>query len=57
MENLANWMVETPTFSMDDTPLMTLLADLSQSQSAENMAQEEMKNAGTGQGLIWNYKR
>jgi len=28
MENLANWIIETPTFSMDMTPLMTLLADL-----------------------------
>ena len=28
MENLANWLVETPTFSMDSTPLMTLIADL-----------------------------
>jgi len=28
-ENLANWIVETPTFSMDSTPLMTLLSDIS----------------------------
>jgi len=28
MENMANWIIETPTFSMDMTPLMTLLADL-----------------------------
>lgn len=33
-ENLANWMVETPTFSMDATPLMTLLADMAQAQIA-----------------------
>ena len=37
-ENLANWMVETPTFSMDATPLMTLLADMAKAQQAEVMA-------------------
>lgn len=35
MENMANWIVETPTFSMDATPLMTLLADLAKTQQAE----------------------
>ncbi len=38
MENLANWMVETPVFSMDATPLMTLLSDLVQTQQAEQRA-------------------
>jgi hypothetical protein len=28
LENLANWIIETPTFTMDSTPLMTLIADL-----------------------------
>ncbi len=28
MENLANWIIETPTFSMDMTPLVTLLTEL-----------------------------
>ena len=37
-ENLANWMVETPTFSMDATPLMALLADMAKAQQAEVMA-------------------
>jgi len=37
-ENLANWMIETPTFSMDATPLMTLLSDLAQTQKAEEQA-------------------
>lgn len=37
-ENLANWIVETPTFSMDATPLMTLLSDLFQTQQAEALA-------------------
>jgi len=30
MENLANWIVSTPSFTMDSTPLITLLAELSQ---------------------------
>ena len=38
MENLANWIIETPTFSMDATPLMTLLSDLVQTQTAEEHA-------------------
>ena len=38
MENLANWIIETPTFSMDATPLMTLLSDLVQTQTAEAQA-------------------
>lgn len=44
MENLANWMVETPTFSMDATPLMTLLADMAKAQSAEDMANKLMES-------------
>jgi len=28
MENLANWIIETPTFSMDMTPLVTLITEL-----------------------------
>ena len=35
MENLANWIIETPTFSMDATPLMTLLSDLAQTQQTQ----------------------
>jgi len=38
MENLANWVIETPTFSMDATPLMTLLSDMAQAQVAANQA-------------------
>jgi hypothetical protein len=32
MENLANWIVNTPTFTMDSTPLVTLLAELSEKE-------------------------
>ena len=35
MENLANWIIETPTFSMDATPLMTLLSDLVTTQQTQ----------------------
>lgn len=42
MENLANWIIETPTFSMDATPLMTLLSDMAQAQTAESMARAQM---------------
>ncbi len=38
MENLANWVIQTPTFSMDATPLITLLSDLVQTQQKEVMA-------------------
>ncbi len=38
MENLANWIVETPTFSMDATPLMTLLSDLVTTQRTQQRA-------------------
>ena len=30
MENLGNWIVGTPSFTMDSTPLVTLLAELAQ---------------------------
>lgn len=43
MENLANWMIETPTFSMDATPLMTLLADMAKTQKAEELAVTAME--------------
>jgi len=32
MENLANWVIETPSFTMDMTPLMTLISDLRTTQ-------------------------
>ena len=42
MENMANWIIETPTFSMDATPLMMLLADMAKAQQAEVMARAAM---------------
>ena len=42
MENLANWIIETPTFSMDATPLITLIGDLASTQRAEDMARAAM---------------
>jgi hypothetical protein len=32
MENLANWIIQTPSFTMDSTPLITLLAELSEKE-------------------------
>jgi hypothetical protein len=48
MENLANWLVETPSFAMDSTPLVTLLADLAQTQEANRMAEAQMNNSNQG---------
>lgn len=45
LENLANWVVETPTFSMDATPLITLLSDLAQTQAAEELAKLKASQA------------
>ncbi len=50
MENLANWMVETPTFSMDATPLMTLLADMAKAQQTEVMARRTQQSTAGGGG-------
>jgi hypothetical protein len=38
MENLANWIIETPTFSMDSTPLITLISDLQSAAESERAA-------------------
>ncbi len=56
MENLANWVVETPTFSMDATPLMTLLSDLAQTQAAQQRADflaNQQARAGGGGTKPW----
>jgi len=47
MENLANWIIETPTFSMDATPLMTLLADMAKTQQAEAIARANIRTTRT----------
>ncbi len=52
MENLANWIIETPTFSMDATPLMTLLSDLvttQQTQEREAMLAKSQTRLATAQ--------
>lgn len=59
MENLANWIIETPTFSMDATPLMTLLSDLVQTQATESrenllaMTQARIGMAEARKGEAW----
>lgn len=60
MENLANWMVETPSFTMDMTPLMTLLSDLQTAQETEARAmqvegaQARLTSAEAGRSEMWN---
>jgi len=48
-ENLANWIIQTPTFSMDATPLMTLLFDLYATQTTGQQIARAQQ--GTGGGL------
>jgi len=48
MENLANWLIETPTFSMDATPLIGLLADLQSTAAAEANAKRLASAQATG---------
>lgn len=59
-ENLANWIIETPSFSMDATPLITLLADLQQTQmtnereAALSESQASLTGAQAEQQQVWN---
>ena len=50
MENMANWMVQTPVFSMDIQPLATLIADLLATEQANrsNSAGGVASFAGSG---------
>ena len=47
-ENLANWIIETPTFSMDATPLMTMLFDLYATQKTGQQIARAQKDVGGG---------
>ena len=47
-ENLANWIIETPTFSMDATPLMTMLFDLYATQKTGQQISRAQKDTGGG---------
>ena len=38
MENLANWIIETPTFSIDSTPMIALISDLVATQKESEQA-------------------
>jgi len=38
MENVANWIVETPNFTMESAPVVTLIADLAQTEKDERNA-------------------
>lgn len=52
MENLANWIIETPTFTMDATPLITMLFDLYSTQVTGQQAARIAK-AQEGGGIDW----
>jgi hypothetical protein len=56
-ENLANWLIETPSFAMDSTPLVTLIADLAQTQEANRLAEKQMNssNQGTSSRTVNSY--
>ncbi len=57
VENLANWIIETPTFSMDATPLVALLSDMFSMEAATARAdtlarqQVEASRKGTFKGF------
>ena len=51
-ENLANWIIQTPTFSMDATPLITMLFDLYATQKTGQQIARAQKD--TGGGIDWS---
>jgi len=55
MENLANWILETPSFTMDMTPLMTMIADLKTTEETTALARAELplrtREAGIKKGI------
>lgn len=48
MENLANWVIETPTFSMDSSSLLTAIADLFQTQKETELAHAQLAPQSQG---------
>jgi len=48
MENLANWVIETPTFTLDTTPLVTMVADLGTIAMNQYIAYKTMKRTTKG---------
>jgi len=58
-ENLANWILQTPTFSMDATPTITAISDLlitqesMQQAGALNEAQTKLTGAQADQAKNW----
>ena len=53
MENLANWIIETPTFSMDLTPVAAMIADLGAQSMASYSAWKTAKRSGKSGGSDW----
>jgi len=52
MENLANWIVETPTFSMDATSLVAAIGDLTSTSEAQWSA-HKIGKASAGGNFNW----
>lgn len=49
MENLANWIVQSPTFTMDITPTLTAIAQLQEQQGEQNRLRDiDVANARYG---------
>lgn len=59
MENLSNWIVQTPSFTMDMAPLMTMLSDLKTTQDTLEMegglteAQTKLTQAEAQKSQTW----
>jgi len=50
-ENLANWIIQTPTFSMDITPLITQLSELKPTNIPNPTTQDNRSWIAGGAGL------
>lgn len=57
MENLANWMIETPSFTMDMTPLVTLLSDLFPTEQERSFSRTIVREPQRGSNLPYEYAR
>ena len=57
MENLANWMISTPTYTMDLTPIVSLMSVMQSTEQASAdasyLANKEAEAMGGGGGFDW----
>ena len=52
MENMANWIIESPNFTMDAAPVVTLIADLEQASKEERDARFTEMRASNEASMI-----